>query len=163
MFPGADMAAVIEAIRLALVKREAVLNPPATDEAIREVETRLAVRLPDALRQLYRMFNGTAKMSKDMWQIWPLDGLETRKFSSFPADDASPGPRGRHLVFCDALIWLPAFAVCIDPPLSEQTEVWALSDWEQGLGIHRCTPSLERFLEMLPGQMDDHFMDVIEW
>ena len=156
-----EMPAIIAALCKVLVDRGAVLNPPATEVAIRQAEARLGFRIPDELRRLYQAFDGTQKETKDWWSFWPLDGLETRDFGP-PADGSSSDIWGAYLFFCDALIWLPAFAVCVDPRRSNETYVLAFYDTVEG-DKGECSSCIGNFLELVPEQMEDHFMELTDF
>ena len=151
------------------------INPGATEADIPAAETRLGGRFPDALRGWFREANGFEGEAKtNVWRFSSLQRLHTifDVFGKMEITVEGEGDTGRRMVgseyviVCDALIYLPFYAVNILPGSSYYSEV--LSGYDEsgpGRGSSISTwfaaSAFEIFEDLLFRHPDDclHFQD----
>lgn len=106
------------------------VHPGATEAAIMEADIRLGGRLPDALRNWFREADGfPGEAGECMWRFKSLERLRTIPqifedvqgitiVSPYGPAPARSMPGSQYVIFCDALIYLPFYAVniCADSP-----------------------------------------------
>lgn len=102
------------------------LADPATPEEIDRTEKRLGVSLPVELKNFLLKHNGTIRESEQaMWSFWPCSQIipysiydkKEESFCPFHSENETPVKlrRDRLILFADAMIHAPVYAVYISP------------------------------------------------
>jgi hypothetical protein len=139
-------------------------NPPASQAHIFAAETRLGGRLPDTLRHWFQEADGFSGQAKTcMWRFKSLERLHTIS-EVFPAAEhivisrqdhpAREMPGNQYVIFCDAQINLPFYAVNICTDSSYFSEV-VFANEETPTQAVFVASSFERFAELLFQHPDD--------
>ena len=133
-------------------------SPGVTNAEITKAETRLGGRFPEALRAWFREADGfTGEAEVCFWRFMSLQRLHTIS-EIFPAATEISVSRDRHavrravgshyVVVCDALFYLPFYAVNICPDSSHYSEVICAAE-ESATDADFVASSFESFSELL--------------
>ena len=140
------------------------VNAGATDADILAAESRLGGRLPDALRTWFREADGfTGEAETCIWRFKSLQRLHAIS-EVFPSVEhilisrqdypVRQMPGSEYVIFCDALIYLPFYAVNIRPDSPHFTEVVFASEGTPS-AAEFVSATFERFAEFLFQHPDD--------
>ena len=140
------------------------VNAGAAEAAITSAETRLGGRLPDTLRAWFREADGfEGEAESCMWRFKSLQRLHSIP-EIFPAAVDIAVSRAGHparraigshyVIICDALIYLPFYAVNIRPDSPHYCEVLSAAE-EAPTEADFVAPSFESFAELLFQHSDD--------
>ena len=141
-----------------------VVNAGASEADILATEVRLGGRLPEAHRLWFHEADGfSGEAATCMWRFKSLDRLYTIS-EVFPAAEhilisrqdhpVRQMPGREYTIFCDALIYLPFYAVNIRPDSPHFAEVIFASE-ETPSEAEFVASSFERFAEFLFQHPDD--------
>ena len=147
------------------------VNAGANEDEISVTETRLGGRFPEGLRRWFREANGfEGEASTNMWRFKSLSRLHTisdvfGKAETLVAREGYPERRmmgGEYVIVCDALIYLPFYAVNIRPDSPHYAEVLSGHDGrgpgrDEAIDIWFATPNFEAFEDFLFKYPDECF------
>lgn len=142
-------------------------NAEATEAEIAATEKRLAGQLPGAFRAWFREadgFDGEAETCiwrfKSLQRLHPISAIFPATSEILISKSRFPDRRAaasEYVIFCDAFIYLPFYAINIHPGSPYYSEVISASE-ETPADANFVAPSFEAFTELLFKHADDGFL-----